>query len=396
MKSFTAFVKSSLIVAALFQFSTAQTLELSVANGHVVGSSFVFDVYLQATSGTVYLGGADLVLTFNAGNFTNPVVTKGATGTFVLNNTVGDNSTQLGTTVGALYRQNTIVAAITSNEIILNVNTLSIADQETFDTDVAKVDGALYKFGTYTVSGLTNSSGSMGLAWKTGGGGLTTKVYSFAATSPWNQALVTLSTPAIPNSPLPVELVSFTAVAAGRRIDLKWATATEVMNAGFAVERCMVDAKAGATTNVWREIAFVKGSGTTNAPHTYAYRDAVASPGKYLYRLKQVDADGNFAYGGEVEAVAGLQPEDYRLSANFPNPFNPTTTFRFAVRKAQLVTIRVFNAIGQEVRTVFNAVAEPDVMYDVTFDAADCASGMYFYALKTQDRSEVRKMVLLK
>jgi hypothetical protein len=392
MKYFSVFLNGLLILIASYQFSDAQTLELTIANAHVAGSSFVFDVYLRATTGTVYLAGADFVLTFNAGNFTNPVVTKGANATFMLNNTNGDNTTQAGGAVGAQYRTNLSPAAITTNEIILNFNAFAVPDQETFDSDVAKIDNTLYKFGTYTVTGVSNPAGTMGLAWKTGGGGVTTKVYTFATTTPWNQTLVTLSTPGISNSPLPVELASFTASANGRRIELAWSTATEVKNSGFDVERRMVDGKA----KTWQAVAFVKGHGTTNAPQSYSLRDAVNIPAKYAYRLKQIDADGKFLYTKEVEAVVALQPEDYALGANYPNPFNPTTSFRFAVRKAGHVAVKVFNMIGQEVATLFNETAVPDIVYDVTFDASGLASGTYFYALKTQDRFEVKKMLLLR
>jgi hypothetical protein len=392
MKYFSVFLKSLLILMASYQFSDAQTLELTVANAHVAGSSFVFDVYLRATSGTVYLAGADFVLTFNAANFTNPVVTKGANATFVLNNTNGDNTTQAGGTVGAQYRVNMSTATIVSNEITLNLNTITIADQLTFESDAAKIDNTLYKFGTYTITGVSNPAGTMGLAWKTGGGGVTTKVYTFATTTPWNQTLVTLSTPEISNSPLPVELASFTASATGRRIELLWSTATEVKNSGFDVERRMVDGK----EKTWQTVGFVKGHGTTNAPQSYSLRDAVKIPAKYAYRLKQIDNDGKFLYTKEVEAVVALQPEDYTLGANYPNPFNPTTSFRFAVRKAGPVAIKVFNMIGQEVTTLFNETAVPDMVYDVTFDASGLASGTYFYALRTQDRFEVKKMLLLK
>jgi hypothetical protein len=192
--------------------------------------------------------------------------------------------------------------------------------------------------------------------------------------------------------PLPVELVGFSAVTKGRSVELNWSTATETKNSGFDVERCITGTKATA----WEKVTFIKGHGTTAEPQTYSYRDVVKTGAKYAYRLKQIDNDGKFKYSKEVEAVIALSAEDYALSTNFPNPFNPTTTFRFAVKKAERVAVKVFNTLGQEVRTLFNEVAAPDQIYDLSFDATGLASGTYIYMLKTQDRFEVKKMVLMK
>ena len=191
---------------------------------------------------------------------------------------------------------------------------------------------------------------------------------------------------------LPVELTSFSASAHGRSVTLAWATATEVKNSGFQIERKALDAKKGE----WQKVAFVNGHGTTNAPQSYGYTDALQVAGKYSYRLKQTDADGKFEYSKEVEAAIALQAQDYALSSNYPNPFNPTTSFHFAVKKAGNVSVTIFNTIGQEVRSLFNDVAQADVMYDLTFDGANLASGTYFYVLKTADRFEVKKMLMMK
>lgn len=194
------------------------------------------------------------------------------------------------------------------------------------------------------------------------------------------------------NSLLPVELTSFTASAHGRSVTLAWATATEIKNSGFQIERKALDAKKGE----WQKVAFINGHGTTNAAQSYGYTDALQVAGKYSYRLKQIDADGKFEYSKEVEAAIALQAQDYALSSNYPNPFNPTTSFHFAVKKAGNVSVTIFNTIGQEVRSLFNDVAQADVMYDLTFDGASLASGTYFYVLKTADRFEVKKMLMMK
>ena len=197
------------------------------------------------------------------------------------------------------------------------------------------------------------------------------------------------------STPLPVELTSFTAAFHGRGIDLSWATASESNNYGFEVERRRVSSEQ-LTVNNWNKVAFVEGRGTTSTPQNYSFRDNSATAGKYSYRLKQIDRDGKFSYSNEVEATVALTPADYTLSQNYPNPFNPSTTIRFAIRSAGLVSLKVYNAVGQEVRTLFNGAAEPDRVYAVLFDGTGLASGTYFYVLQTPASREVKKMLMVK
>lgn len=187
---------------------------------------------------------------------------------------------------------------------------------------------------------------------------------------------------------LPVELTSFTAVANGKNVELKWSTATEVNNHGFDVERM--------TNGAWSRIGFVQGAGNSNAPKEYSYRDAGLPNGTVLYRLKQIDADGKFTYNNAIEVVVNTAVTRYELSQNYPNPFNPTTTIRFALPAAEQATVKVYDMAGREVAELFNQVAAAGQVYNVQFSGAGLASGIYLYVLQTQSYREVRKMSLLK
>ncbi|HAP34694.1 MAG TPA: hypothetical protein DCQ28_01675 [Bacteroidetes bacterium] len=186
---------------------------------------------------------------------------------------------------------------------------------------------------------------------------------------------------------VPVELVSFTALARSGKVELHWSTATEVNNAGFAVEKNI--------GGVWNGIGFVEGNGTTNAPKDYSFTD-ISSAGKYQYRLQQIDRDGKFTYSNTVEAVVALTAEDYKLGQNFPNPFNPTTNITFVLKNSEHATVSVYNMLGQHVATLFNGEATAHQIYSLTFDAKNLPSGMYFYSLQSATRNEVKKMMLLK
>lgn len=192
----------------------------------------------------------------------------------------------------------------------------------------------------------------------------------------------------IPNSsdaPLPVELTSFTAKASGTTVTLNWETKTEVDNNGFEIER-------NANGN-WSKIGFVEGHGTANSPKYYSFSDANPLGNKIQYRLKQIDNDGSFEYSPVVEVE--LAPVNYTLYQNYPNPFNPSTVIRYAMPVAGMVTIDVFNALGEKVSTLLNGQVEAG-FNQVSFDATNLPSGLYFYRIQSGDFTSIKKMLLMK
>ena len=88
-------------------------------------------------------------------------------------------------------------------------------------------------------------------------------------------------------------------------------------------------------------------------------------------------------------------PVDYSLEQNYPNPFNPTTTIRYQLPKDGMVTLKVYDILGAEVITLIN---EEKVAgkYEVNFNAASLASGVYIYRLSVNEFVSVKKMVMLK
>lgn len=98
--------------------------------------------------------------------------------------------------------------------------------------------------------------------------------------------------------------------------------------------------------------------------------------------------------------VVGIEAESgtiasYRLHQNFPNPFNPTTVIRFQLPKEQQVTIRVYDILGREVRTLFNGIQRGGE-HQVFFDASGLPTGVYIYRLVAGDYVESRKMQLVR
>lgn len=88
-------------------------------------------------------------------------------------------------------------------------------------------------------------------------------------------------------------------------------------------------------------------------------------------------------------------PSEYLLEQNYPNPFNPITTITYQLPKSGSVTLKIFDVLGREVKTLVNEQKEMG-RYTVTFNASSFASGMYVYQLRANDYTSTKKMLLLK
>jgi len=88
-------------------------------------------------------------------------------------------------------------------------------------------------------------------------------------------------------------------------------------------------------------------------------------------------------------------PTTYALSQNYPNPFNPITKINFALPKQGFVTMKIYDVLGREVKTLVNEVKTPG-NYIVEFNANELASGVYFYKIEVNGFVDVKKMMLIK
>ena len=86
---------------------------------------------------------------------------------------------------------------------------------------------------------------------------------------------------------------------------------------------------------------------------------------------------------------------NYKLEQNYPNPFNPSTTIKYQMPNAGIVTIKIFDILGREIKTIINQFEQSGV-HEISYNATGLGSGIYFYHLKVNNFISTRKMILLK
>ena len=121
----------------------------------------------------------------------------------------------------------------------------------------------------------------------------------------------------------------------------------------------------------------------------------------YTYRVKAYKDSVVSSYSNEVSlTLTGIEgqkkiPTEYSLSQNYPNPFNPTTKIKFALPKSGLTKIVIYDLLGRAVRTLIDKEIEAGY-HEITLDATDLTSGIYFYRVQSGDFIQTKKMILLK
>ncbi|HSD63213.1 MAG TPA: FlgD immunoglobulin-like domain containing protein [Ignavibacteriaceae bacterium] len=191
---------------------------------------------------------------------------------------------------------------------------------------------------------------------------------------------------------IPVELTSFTATLHGNNVTLNWTVASQLNNKGFEIER-------KSDNSNFQSISFIKGDGTTTEQKSYSYVDKDLKNGDYSYRLKQIDFNGTVQYSQVIQASVNT-PVVYNLSQNYPNPFNPSTQISYQLPEPQMVTLEIYNSLGEKIRTLVNekqSVGYHTIQWKGDNNSGNSvASGMYLYRITAGKFTSVKKMLLLR
>jgi hypothetical protein len=152
-----------------------------------------------------------------------------------------------------------------------------------------------------------------------------------------------------------------------------------------------------------------------NAWTAYSPVNATASTGMMIgYEMDLPSGDGcteptwtatSLAYRSNIcfnigPYIEGIEkhneiPDKFSLSQNYPNPFNPTTKIDYAIPKNGFVTLKIYDVLGREVKTLVNENKTPG-NYSIDFNGSEFSSGVYFYKLESKGFSDVKRMILIK
>ncbi len=171
--------------------------------------------------------------------------------------------------------------------------------------------------------------------------------------------------------PLPIELLSFSAICDQNVITLNWSTATETNNNYFTVER-------STDGNLWEAIGSVDGAGNSSTPRNYEFIDGSASlttGTQIYYRLRQTDFNGKYEY---FDPVAVESCADFAV---FPNPAENELSVQFFSEAEDAITIEVYDVFWKLVVRKTSPVIKGNNL--ITLDISSAAGGVYMLQAKT-------------
>jgi hypothetical protein len=214
---------------------------------------------------------------------------------------------------------------------------------------------------------------------------------------------------------LPVLLLYFTASAGNGYVHLYWATAAELNNVGFIIDRATEKDGNYEQLASYLTVPELKGAGNSSSPKQYRYDDLTVFNGEtYYYKLSDIDINGLRREHGPVWATPmailvdqgkdspRLKEPEYFIRQNYPNPFNPNTCIELEVfnRNEDPVNLSIYNLIGQKVVTLYEGKLV-STHFQTEWNGRNdrgqpVAAGVYFYILRAPTYYSVHKMILVR
>lgn len=182
-------------------------------------------------------------------------------------------------------------------------------------------------------------------------------------------------------TPLPVELIRFTAVAQQDNVVLNWSTASEVNNAYFILERSQDGIN-------FTKLGQVAGAGNSNKLQNYTFLDQQPLPGTSYYRLKQVDTNATFKYS---KLVSVTRNNEVQLVQFYPNPAVANVAASFTAHEDEKAMVLVQDMKGRTVKSVHVNILKGVNKIDINL--TDLASGVYIISIKSAKMEITHKIV---
>ena len=183
----------------------------------------------------------------------------------------------------------------------------------------------------------------------------------------------------------PVEFLSFNAQANVQNgVDLYWETATELNNAGFQVQY-------STDGNNFTKAGFVEGVGNSQNIESYKFSLPQMEAGNYIFRLKQIDIDGAFAYSQSVE-VAVEEPGSFSLGQVYPNPATTYASVELKINQTQKISAQLLDLQGRVIETPFEGTLRENTLLNIEMDLDKQPAGLYLLRIKGSKSSITQKI----
>ena len=187
------------------------------------------------------------------------------------------------------------------------------------------------------------------------------------------------------NTIVPVEYLFFDGQIKDEKVILSWASASEINNEGFEVQR-------SSDGNKFSKVGWVQGNGNSTERHTYTFTDNAAKPNTtYYYRLKQMDMDGTEAYS-EIRSISLIDKSRFNISEAFPNPTSHDTNFEVNMPEAGAIELSVFDLKGRVIKSQTTHLAKGTS--SIRLQTTDSPSGQYYVKLQAARAVEYRKLLV--
>lgn len=272
--------------------------------------------------------------------------------------------------------------------LISNQNALVLTDANHYGFGTGQAGGLGVSYVIYTTNG--------GASWQTTQAAIGPYCSAFAMSSDWVNGIAAASNtlPAIGRTTN--GCISFTDVIGDTSISgtpiSKWVYGTQrvYLSGGRGNNGVIQQSTDGGLT--W---SIMSSSGTSGVSHMDLVYDNISTT---VYAYAICTDEGILQL---VTDIIGIDPNNtevprgYSLEQNYPNPFNPVTNIKYSLPKASYVTIKIYDVLGHEIKTIVDSYQRTG-NYVESVDISGYASGIYFYTLRAGAYSETKKMSLIK
>ena len=353
-------------------------IEASLENIVRDNNKVSFEIFLKTQGGStenLYLDGSDFIITFDASNFSSPILQHAST-SFGGNKfePMSTDATDISGTRNAYYTSSSL--AIAGNSLIINLNNQSPANTTDFTNSIAQIDNqaSVHSLGLFEITGIIDPTVEVNLAWDADNIGLRTVITSLESTAPFASEVIPTGDIifSVEDELLPTELISFSTDCDEENAVLTWTTASEI-NAAYTLIQ-----KSGRDQN-WITLETVLAEGSSFNTKNYSFTDKSEKTNeRTYYRLVFVDQDGKTDYS-PIQISNCDSEADLKMMA-FPNPVSNGGMLNINIQGDKASTLHITDISG---KGVFQSILNENEVTNQVEIPSGLSEGVYVVTMTT-------------